>query len=89
MSSQDIVRSTQRYVANKIVSASKGYGFITGNDQLDTFVHFSAISQEKGYKTLDEGQEVELEVVEGTKGPAAQNVVKIVETPATTVITPA
>ena len=78
MSSQDIVRSAQRYAANTEVSAPKGYGFITGDDGKDTFVHFSAIVQDKGYKTLDEGQVVEFDVTEGPKGEQAANVKKIV-----------
>ena len=59
----------------KWFNAEKGYGFITGEDGNDVFVHFSAI-QADGYKTLEEGQEVEFEVVQGAKGPQAANVVK-------------
>ncbi len=56
---------------------SKGFGFITPEDgQKDCFVHHTAI-QADGFKTLREGERVEYEVVEGTKGPAAQNVVKL------------
>ncbi|AEI14948.1 MULTISPECIES: cold shock domain-containing protein [Flexistipes] len=55
---------------------SKGYGFITGSDGEDVFVHYSAISME-GFKSLKEGDEVEFEVVEGPKGPQAANVVKV------------
>lgn len=62
----------------KWFSAPKGYGFITGTDNKDVFVHFSAIQQDKGYKTLDEGQEVEFEITEGVKGDQAANVRKIV-----------
>ena len=62
----------------KWFSSPKGYGFITGEDGKDTFVHFSAILQAKGYKTLDEGQEVEYEIVSGAKGEQAANVKKIV-----------
>ncbi len=55
----------------------KAYGFITPEDGTkDVFVHFSAI-QDEGYKTLDEGQDVEFEVEEGTKGVQATNVVKL------------
>lgn len=52
---------------------SKGYGFIETEEGRDVFVHFSAIVAE-GYKSLSEGQEVEFEIVEGTKGPQAANV---------------
>ena len=60
----------------KWFNAEKGYGFIEGQDGKDVFVHFSAIEQE-GFKTLDQGQEVEFEVVEGARGPQAANVVKL------------
>ena len=60
----------------KWFNAEKGYGFIEGQDGKDVFVHFSAIEQE-GFKTLDEGQEVEFEVVEGARGPQAANVTKL------------
>ena len=59
----------------KWFNAEKGYGFITGEDGNDVFVHFSAI-QAEGYKTLEEGQEVEFEVVQGAKGPQAANVTR-------------
>ncbi len=52
----------------------KGFGFITPEDgSNDCFVHHSAI-QMQGFKTLDEGQQVEFDVVQGPKGPAAENV---------------
>lgn len=60
----------------KWFNASKGYGFITGDDGKEVFVHFSAI-QVDGYKTLDEGQAVEYDVNDGDKGPQAVNVKKI------------
>ena len=60
----------------KWFNAEKGYGFIESEDGTDVFVHFSAINSE-GYKTLDEGMEVEFEVVEGAKGPQAINVTKL------------
>lgn len=54
---------------------SKGYGFIGRNDGPDVFVHYSAISGE-GYRTLQEGDPVEFEIVQGPKGPQAANVAK-------------
>ena len=57
----------------KWFSNEKGYGFIAQPDGDDVFVHFSAI-QGEGYKSLQEGQEVEFEVVEGPKGKQAANV---------------
>lgn len=60
----------------KWFNSEKGYGFITNdNGGEDVFVHFSAI-QAEGYKTLEEGQEVEFEVVQGAKGPQAANVTR-------------
>ena len=60
----------------KWFNAEKGYGFITGEDGQDVFVHFSAINGE-GFKSLEEGQAVEFEVVNGAKGPQATNVTKL------------
>ena len=57
----------------KWFSAEKGFGFIEREDGNDVFVHFSAIDMD-GFKTLEEGTEVEFEVVEGVKGPQAANV---------------
>jgi len=55
---------------------AKGYGFIECDDGPDVFVHYSSITGE-GYKTLKEGQEVSFSIVEGAKGPQAQNVAKV------------
>ncbi len=60
----------------KWFDAKKGYGFIERDEGDDVFVHFSAI-QEDGFKTLEDGQEVEFEIVEGDRGPQAENVVKL------------
>lgn len=58
----------------KWFSAEKGYGFITPDEGgKDVFVHYSAI-QAEGYRSLNEGQKVEYEVVQGQKGPQAANV---------------
>ena len=54
----------------------KGFGFISVEGEEDVFVHFSAI-QGDGYKSLEEGQKVEFDVVEGQKGPQAANVVRL------------
>ncbi len=59
----------------KWFNAEKGFGFIEVEGEDDVFVHFSAI-QGDGFKTLDEGQKVEFEVVEGNRGPQAANVSK-------------
>ncbi|MBP8597768.1 MAG: cold shock domain-containing protein [Selenomonas sp.] len=60
----------------KWFSAEKGFGFIAREDGDDVFVHFSAIKDE-GFKTLNEGQEVEFDIVEGARGPQASNVVRM------------
>ncbi|UOR12511.1 cold-shock protein [Halobacillus amylolyticus] len=59
----------------KWFNAEKGYGFIQVEGGDDVFVHFSAI-QEEGFKSLEEGQTVTFEIVEGDRGPQAANVVK-------------
>ena len=59
----------------KWFNAEKGYGFIQVEGGEDVFVHFSAI-QGDGFKTLDEGQEVEFEITQGNRGPQAANVTK-------------
>ena len=60
----------------KWFSAEKGYGFIEREGGDDVFVHFSAITGE-GFKTLNEGQAVEFDIVEGSRGVQASNVVKL------------
>lgn len=60
----------------KWFSNQKGFGFITPEDGNDVFVHHSAI-QGEGYKSLDEGQEVEFEIQQGPKGEQAANVAKL------------
>lgn len=57
----------------KWFNAQKGYGFIERQGEDDVFVHYSAIQME-GYKALEEGEEVEFEVVHGDRGPQAANV---------------
>lgn len=54
----------------------KGYGFIEYNDGEDVFVHFTGIDME-GYKALNEGQAVEFNIVDGSRGPQATNVVVV------------
>ncbi|EGQ27804.1 cold-shock protein [Mammaliicoccus sciuri] len=60
----------------KWFNSEKGFGFIEVDGEDDIFVHFSAI-QGDGFKSLDEGQQVEFEVVEGNRGLQAANVVKL------------
>ena len=60
----------------KWFDAKKGFGFISDESGTDVFVHFSALQMD-GFKVLDEGDEVEFEVVQGEKGPQAANVTKL------------
>ena len=57
----------------KWFNGSKGFGFITRDAGGDIFVHYSSIKSE-GYKSLEEGQKVEFEVMDGAKGPQAKDV---------------
>ena len=61
----------------KWFNADKGYGFIAPESGEDVFVHFSAI-QATGYRSLDEGQVVEFDIAQGSKGPQAANVRPVV-----------
>ncbi|MEA2063405.1 MAG: cold-shock protein [Gemmatimonadota bacterium] len=58
---------------------SKGYGFIEQEEGDDVFVHYSAIVEQEGFKTLSENQEVEFDIVEGPKGLQSANVKSIQE----------
>ena len=60
----------------KWFNASKGYGFIERENDSDVFVHYSAITGD-GYKSLEEGEEVEFDIVQGERGPQASNVKKV------------
>jgi CspA family cold shock protein len=60
----------------KWFNAKKGFGFISDETGNDVFVHFSALQMD-GFKVLDEGDEVEFEVIDGGKGPQAANVTKL------------
>ncbi|GIM45483.1 cold-shock protein [Collibacillus ludicampi] len=60
----------------KWFNAEKGYGFIEQDNGNDVFVHYSAINAE-GFRSLNEGDVVEFDIVEGTRGPQAANVTKL------------
>jgi CspA family cold shock protein len=60
----------------KWFNAEKGYGFISVEGDKDVFVHYSAIQQD-GFRSLQEGQQVQFDVVDGKKGPQAANVVPV------------
>lgn len=60
----------------KWFNAEKGFGFISVEGENDVFVHFSSINTD-GFKTLEEGQTVEFEIVDGARGPQAANVSRI------------
>ena len=65
-----------KQVIVKWFNAEKGFGFISVEGENDVFVHFSSI-QTEGFKTLEEGQSVEFEIVQGARGPQASNVTRI------------
>jgi CspA family cold shock protein len=69
--SDDVIQGKVKFFNN-----TKGFGFIERENGPDVFVHFSAI-QSEGYKTLGDGDTVQFSVVDGGKGPQAQNVVKV------------
>jgi len=58
----------------KWFNATKGFGFITNEEKGDIFVHYSAIRNDGGFRTLEEGQEVEFTIAQGPKGLQAQDV---------------
>ncbi|HAE61760.1 MAG TPA: cold-shock protein [Eubacteriaceae bacterium] len=60
----------------KWFNADKGYGFITGEDGKDVFVHYSQINK-SNFKTLEEGEKVTFEITDGAKGPQASNVTPV------------
>ena len=66
-----MVKGTVKWFNNQ-----KGYGFISDEEGNDVFVHYTGLNME-GFKTVEEGQAVEFEVINGAKGPQAVNVVKL------------
>ncbi|MCR1917799.1 cold-shock protein [Frisingicoccus caecimuris] len=60
----------------KWFNSQKGFGFISDETGNDVFLHYTGLNM-NGFKTIDEGQEVEFDVVEGSKGPQATNVTKL------------
>jgi CspA family cold shock protein len=58
----------------KWFNATKGYGFISNDEGNDVFVHYSSIRNDGGFRSLEEGQEVEFTIEQGQKGPQAQDV---------------
>jgi CspA family cold shock protein len=75
---QKILRRPAIIMEGKVkwFNSEKGFGFIERSEGGDVFVHFSAI-QTDGFKTLEEGQSVKFDVVEGNRGPQAANVVPL------------
>lgn len=60
----------------KWFNAKKGFGFLSCEDGTDVFVHFSALNMD-GFKVLEEGDQVEFDIIDGEKGPQAANVTKL------------
>ena len=58
----------------KWFNGTKGFGFISSEEGKDAFVHYSSLQDSGGFRTLEEGQEVEFTMVQGEKGPQAQDV---------------
>jgi CspA family cold shock protein len=75
---RNVLEEVSRMPEGKVkwFNAAKGYGFIDAGDGIDVFVHYSAI-QKEGYRTLNEGELVRFDMVEGPKGRQATNVVSI------------
>jgi len=80
LSSKRLLREPWRFLAMKGTvkwfNNQKGYGFISDENGNDFFVHYSGLQME-GFKSIEEGAAVEFDVVQGTKGPQATNVVKL------------